>query len=120
MSPLEASDKIVYWNIRQCKIFKYTDHCFVNEYVEIERLDDSTFKCLQSSTIDLGVMNKDQMLVLFIKNNLMMLTYDQNGKTPRVLKTGSCSCGAWITVNPEHHSDWCDKHKTINIGSIYG
>jgi len=24
---------------------------------------------------------------------------------------GRCQCGAWITINSEHHSYWCPEHK---------
>lgn len=100
------------WSVGTPKIFFYTDHEFIKDYLKIYKMEDFTFLVDGESTRQLKnsqILYKEEIIKLLCQDQLSEL-FDI-GKTPRELKTGGCSCGSWIFGSNYPHTDWCDSRK---------
>ena len=110
MTPYEAEDFLIHWDIGTEKGFKYYDYgLFDVEYVVIRKDSDNMYVIISDrSTCKDGPFNKEKIEKLLGANKL--IPFGQNngwGLDFKNTKSGGCQCGAWATQNPTCHARWC-------------
>lgn len=101
------------WWIGYSKVFKVTYSFADSDTLVILKKDENLFIVdLESSTTTLfKEFTKDEIIVNIGNNKLIYMPDLNPNSNYRYLRTGGCTCGAYATRNPEHHSYDCSLYR---------
>lgn len=99
------------------KVFVYKQEFLPDEYITVEKTFKSfegtehQYKIIESeSTYVIPHFSYDLFYTLLAKEELVLCESGKWYMSIKDYKCQSCCCGAWATINPEHHSFWCRKY----------
>lgn len=100
------------WSFTFSKVFEYKREFFPTDYVCIRKEVDKLVVEQDTSRM-LGNLTKDEFIDLMCKEQLRHKPEFSSWMIMINLKTGGCTCAAWVTGLDAHHDSICDlvKHK---------
>lgn len=101
------------WSNLVNRIYKYVFPLLPDEYVTFTKRIDEGQVLLEAlpkhSTKDLGTIKEEDFKKMLMRGDLRL--HKETGwhtEDVKRLKTGGCTCGAWVTQNKDAHARGCD------------
>jgi len=108
------------------RIYRYIQEFIPDHYITVSKIskiqpDGSTIEEFEinesESTTNIEGFDKELFIKLLIKEELKFNDTTKWFLKIKDIRTNSCVCGAWATLNPDHHAHWCNKVKSYGAGN---
>jgi hypothetical protein len=119
MTRSDATAFLNTWEDMGRKVFAYHQALLPTEYLVIIKTDGK-YETINGSTARLPIMDHTDMLIKLSTGALTFKHASYSGDDQLHMKTGSCTCGAWATRDPDCHAHYCDKKDYRILRGNYG
>ena len=110
MNPKDIDKFIEEWIEGQERVFYYYEYWLDEEILTIKKINNGLYEINRNkSTVNAGHWDNTNMRKILGREGLV---FKRVGTYMEYWKKGNgCECGAWRTLNPDCHVDYCPKYR---------